>query len=160
MSSSTAIAISGNNTTTYDVSATTKQFVTVIVDNQLFGIPVLTVQDVMRTPNIAQVPLARNEIHGLLNLRGRIVTAIDVRTRLKMYHTEAPANTYNVVIECGEELYSLLVDKVGDVMTLPTERFEKNPANLEPNLREVASGVYKLKTDIMIVLDVDKLLTF
>lgn len=94
---------------------------------------------------------------GTLNLRGRIVTAVNLRTRLGL-EDETGKELVNVVVQHKDELYSLLVDKVCEVMSIPAEQYEKNPANLQRQLKEVSSGVFRLKGNLMIVLDVEKVL--
>ncbi|HLI10714.1 MAG TPA: chemotaxis protein CheW [Alphaproteobacteria bacterium] len=136
------------------------EFVTIVIADQLFGIPVLTVQDVLGPQRITRIPLAPPEVAGALNLRGRIVTVIDVRRRLGLPPREAEAGSMNVVVEYGGELYSLVIDQVGEVLSLPPEDFERNPATLSVRWREVSAGIYRLKDQLMIVLDVERLLQF
>lgn len=139
----------------------TKDYVTVYLNDQLFGIPVLQVQDIVRTQSITRVPLSPPEIAGSLNLRGRIVTAIDVRQRLGLPSTLGQQKKLmNIVIETKGELYSLLVDKLGEVLSLPESKFEKNPSTLEERWRDVASGIYRLDGTILIVINVNALLDF
>ena len=133
-------------------------FVTMRLDNQIFGIPVLAVQDVLRGQRIAPVPLAPKEIAGSMNLRGRIVTVMDLRVRLGMQVVAYTPKTMSVVVEHGGELFSLLVDSVGDVLNLPKAQFEQSPANLAPCWRDVSSGVYKLKNDLLVIIDVASLM--
>jgi purine-binding chemotaxis protein CheW len=135
-----------------------REFVSMTVAGQLFGIPVLTVQDVLGEQRITCVPLALPEVAGTLNLRGRIVTAIDMRRRLRLPPREKAAAAMNVVVDRSGELYSLIVDSVGEVLSLPADQFERNPSTLEPTWREVSVGVYRLETGLMVVLDVEKLL--
>lgn len=128
------------------------------IDKQLFGIPVLQVQDVLGPQKITRVPLAPKEVAGSLNLRGRIVTSIDVRTRLGLPASAADSKNMSVVVDCGGEFYSLLVDQVGEVMNLPASDYEKTPATLDERWREVSDGVYRLKDSLLIVVDVKRLL--
>jgi len=138
--------------------ATQGMFVTMTVANQLFGIPVLTVQDVLGPQRIAHVPLAPTEVLGSLNLRGRIVTAVDVRTRLGIPARQGDDQGMSVVVEHDNELYSLVVDKVGEVMSLPAADYEKNPSTLDPRWQEVSNGIYRLQGMLLIVLDVARFL--
>ena len=131
--------------------------VTVTVANQIFGIPVMTVQDVLGPQRITHVPLAPPEVAGALNLRGRIVTAIDVRTRLGLPKAEGNGGM-SVVVDVFGELYSLIVDKVGEVMSLPSTDFERNPATLDPRWQEVSGGIYRLQNSLLVLLDVARLL--
>lgn len=133
-------------------------FVTVTVAEQLFGIPVLTVQDILGPQRITHIPLAPAEVAGALNLRGRIVTAIDVRSRLNLPPRAPGDEGMAVVVEHDQELYSLLIDSVGDVLSLPADEFERNPTTLDAVWREVSVGIYRLKDELMMVLDVDRLL--
>ncbi|MBA4749282.1 MAG: chemotaxis protein CheW [Alphaproteobacteria bacterium] len=138
-----------------------KDYVTVFINDQLFGIPVLQVQDIVRTQSITHIPLAPPEIAGSLNLRGRIVTAIDVRQRLGLpSDVKQRKKLMNIVIETKGELYSLLVDKLGEVLSLPDDKYEKNPATLEECWREISAGIYRLDGSLLIVMNVNALLDF
>jgi purine-binding chemotaxis protein CheW len=133
-------------------------FVTMTVAGQLFGIPVLQVRDVLGPQRIAHVPLAPAEVLGSLNLRGRIVTAIDMRKRLGLESLSDTAESMSVVVEHEDELYSLVVDKVGEVMSLPESDYEKNPTTLDPRWQEVSNGIYRLQTNLLVVIDVARFL--
>ena len=133
-------------------------YVTMTIAQQLFGIPVLKVQDVLGPQRIAHVPLAPAEVLGSLNLRGRIVTAVDARTRLGLPPREDKNESMSVVVEHDNELYSIVIDKVGEVMSLPSADFERNPATLDPRWQEVSDGIYRLQGSLLIVLDVARFL--
>ncbi len=135
-----------------------QEFVTMKVGNQLFGISVMAVQDVLRKQRIAKVPLAPKVIAGSLNLRGRIVTAIDMRVRLGMADNDDPESAMNVVVEYKNELYSLIVDRVGEVLSLPLDKFEKVPANLAEGWRTLSAGVFKLDKELLVILDVENII--
>jgi len=135
-----------------------REFVTMYIENQLFGIPVLQVQDVIEPQRITRVPLAPREVAGSLNLRGRIVTAIDVRTRLNLPKREGDVKNMSVVVDNNGEFYSLIVDHVGEVMSLSATDFEKTPATLDARWRDISDGVYRLKDALLIVIDVKRLL--
>jgi purine-binding chemotaxis protein CheW len=137
-----------------------QEFVTVTIHGQLFGIPVLQVQDVLGPQSINRIPLAPAEVAGSLNLRGRIVTAIDVRRRLGLPRYEGSEGGMHVVVEQGSELYSLIIDQVGEVLSLSMAEFESNPANLDPLWRDVTAGIFQLDGKLMVVLDIDRLLSF
>lgn len=134
-------------------------FVTMTVAGQLFGIPVLQVQDVLGAQRLTRIPLAPPEVAGSLNLRGRIVTAIDVRTRLGLPPRPADMKGMSVVVDLNGELYSLLIDQVGEVLSLAKDTFESNPPTLDPRWREVSRGIYRLKGQLLVVIDVAQLLT-
>lgn len=136
------------------------EYVTMTIGGQWFGIPVLSVQDVLGPQNIAMIPLAPPEVAGSLNLRGRIVTAIDPRVRLGLPDREEGATVMSVVVEHLGELYSLLIDQVGEVIKLPADRFEHNPASLDPRWREISTGIYRLDDRLLIVIDIERLLDF
>jgi purine-binding chemotaxis protein CheW len=133
-------------------------FVTMMVADQLFGIPVLTVQDVLGPQRITRVPLAPPEVAGALNLRGRIVTAFDVRRRLGLPKRESDKPGMNVVVDFKGELYALMVDNVGEVLSLSTDTYERNPNTLDPRWREVSGGIYRLKGKLLVLLEVSRLL--
>ena len=131
-----------------------QEFVTMRIGQQLFGISVLAVRDVMRCQQIAPVPLASPMIAGSLNLRGRIVTAFDMRCRLAMGPYPERDKVMKVVVEVRHELYALMVDAVGDVMSLTMDRFEKVPANMEAAWRGMSAGIFKLDNELLVILDV------
>jgi purine-binding chemotaxis protein CheW len=138
-----------------------REFVSITVANQLFGIPVLQVQDVLSLQRITRIPLAPPEVAGSLNLRGRIVTAIDLRTRLRLPPPPPKGQSgMSVVVDHGGELYSVMVDSVGEVLSLPAEMAERNPATLDPVWRDVSEGIYRLDKTLLIVLDVARVLDF
>ncbi|MGF1630219.1 MAG: chemotaxis protein CheW [Kiloniellaceae bacterium] len=139
--------------------ADTEDFVTFIIAEQLFGIPVLKVQDVLSAHNITRIPLAPPEIAGSLNLRGRIVTAMDVRLRLGLAPRDDSASM-SIVAEHEGELYSLMVDSVGEVLALKSSDWERNPPTLEPKFREYSLGIYRLDHKLLVVLDVNRLLDY
>jgi purine-binding chemotaxis protein CheW len=150
---STTPKVSGTNG-----PATSQDFVTMTIQNQLFGIPVLTVQDVLGPQKITKIPLAAADVAGALNLRGRIVTAIDVRKRLGLPPRADDDPGMSVVVDDRGELYSLIIDSVGEVLSLPNDQFEHNPATLDPLWRDVSTGVYRLDGQLLVVLDVAQLL--
>ncbi|HZB93627.1 MAG TPA: chemotaxis protein CheW [Stellaceae bacterium] len=136
------------------------EFVSITVAEQLFGIPVLQVQDVLGPQRITRIPLAPAEVAGSLNLRGRIVTAIDLRTRLRLPPLAEGQRGMSVVVDHGGELYSIIVDAVGEVLALDTATAERNPATLNPVWRDVSAGIYRLDKTLLIVLDVARVLDF
>lgn len=135
-----------------------REFVTMTIHGQLFGIPVLTVQDVLGPQKITRIPLASADVAGALNLRGRIVTAIDVRKCLGLPPRAEDDPGMSVVVDHRGELYSLIIDSVGEVLSLPIEQFERSPATLDPVWRDISAGVYRLEDQLLVVLDVARLL--
>jgi purine-binding chemotaxis protein CheW len=134
------------------------EYVTVIIGEQLFGLPISRVQDVFVPDRLTKVPLASPEIAGILNLRGRVVTAIDMRSRLDLGKRESREPVMAIGIELRGESYGLFVDSVGEVMKLKTSECESKPINLESRLASVAAGIYRLEGQLLVVLDVDRVL--
>ena len=143
------------------VAATdTTQAITMTIFGQLFGVPTQEVQDVHNSMTMTRVPLAPPEVAGALNIRGKIVTAIDLRTRLGLPKREPDEKYMSVVVEYQGDLYSLIIDNIGEVLTLDTVNFEKNPPTLDPIWREVATGVYRLEGQLLIMTSVKNLMNF
>jgi purine-binding chemotaxis protein CheW len=134
------------------------EYVTVTIGEHLFGLPIFRVQDVFVPARLTRVPLAPPEVAGILNLRGRVVTAIDMRSRLALGARDKETAVMAIGIEHRTESYGLLVDSVGEVMALRNAACEPKPANLDPRLARVAAGIYRLDGQLMIVLDVDRVL--
>ena len=135
-----------------------EDFVTFFITDQMFGIPVLKVQDILTPDKIAPIPLAPPEVEGSINLRGRIVTVIDMRERLGLGQRDRSDKPMGVTVEQSNELYTLLVDRVGDVVSLSSDLYEDNPSTLDTLWREFALGVYRLDGPLLVVLDVDRIL--
>lgn len=133
-------------------------FCTFQLGDLLFGIEVLRVQEVIRYQPMTQVPLAPPVVGGLINLRGQVVTAIDLRCRLGMAPRVADRLPMNVVVRTEDGPVSLLVDEVGDVVEADDTTFEPPPETLEGPTRELVTGVYKLDRRLLLVLDVDRAL--
>ncbi len=133
-------------------------FVTLTVADQLCGVPVMGVRDVLGEQVITRIPLAPPEIAGSLNLRGRIVTAIDLRRRLRLPPAPPGTARMSVVAEQGGELYALLVDQVSEVMALPASAFERNPPTLPAVWAAHSAGIYRLQGRLLVVLDVARVL--
>ena len=134
------------------------EYVTVMIDGQLFGLPISRVQDVFMPDRLTRVPLASAEIAGVLNLRGRIVTAIDLRRRLGLPSRGGERPPMAVGIELRGESYGLLIDSVGEVMRLPDNTQEANPVNLDSKLAAVSAGVHRLDGQLLVILNVDRVL--
>ncbi len=138
----------------------TEEFVTFTIAGQLFGIPVLQIQDVLSSYQITPIPLAPPEIVGSLNLRGRVVTAIDVRLRLGLAARPKEAESMSIVAENEGELYSLMVDSVGEVLALSQNAYERNLPTLDAKFRAFSDGIYRLDKQLLVVLDVNRLLDY
>lgn len=133
-------------------------YVTFRSEGQFFGIPVHLVQDVIRRQRLTPIPLAPVEITGAVNLRGRIVTVINLRERLKIPFNPEVKPAMNIVVEHRGELFSLWVDSVGDVLSLAAQDIEKAPPNLTPHWQQFVRGVFQLKDELLLILDVAAIL--
>jgi purine-binding chemotaxis protein CheW len=136
------------------------EYVTAMIDRQLFGLPIARVQDVFVPARLTKVPLSPFEVAGVLNLRGRIVTVIDMRRRLGLPPRSSEGQDMAIGIERDGEAYGLLVDSMGEVMRISDAIRVANPVNLDPSLAAVSAGVYRLEGTLLIVLDVDRVLDF
>ena len=132
-------------------------YVTATVGEQLFGLPISRVQDVFVPARMTPVPLAAPEIAGLINLRGRVVTMIDMARRLDLTAGDR-RKPMAVGVEYRNESYGLLIDEIGEVLSLPTAGRETNPVNLDVSLARVSAGVHRLEGRLLVVLDVDRVL--
>ncbi len=135
-----------------------KEYVTAVIGGQLFGLPILNVQDVFLPERLTRVPLAPAEIAGVLNLRGRIVTLVDMRRLLGLSEREQDAAVMAIGVETRGESYGLLIDSVGEVLKLDEAAREPAPINLDPRLSRVCAGIYRLDGQLLVVLDVDRVL--
>lgn len=148
-----------DQTSPQDSHGDLEEYVTFKIAEQLFGIPVAHVQDILNVERVTRIPLAPPEIAGSLNLRGRVVTAMNIRCRLNLEVRNIKDCT-NIVVEHQGELYSLMVDSVGEVLSLKADEFERNPATLEPQFRKYSLGIHRLNDELLVVLDVNRLLEF
>ena len=139
-------------------NANLTEYVTFTVAGQLFGLPIERVQDVFKPTRMTRVPLAGPEIAGVLNLRGRIVTSIHLSNRLDLRGRAEATPPMAIGIEFGAESFGLLVDTVGEVLKLPDGEREQNPINLDRRLARVCAGVFRLDGQLLVVLDVDRVL--
>ena len=134
------------------------EYVTFRVGEQWLGIPVVMVQEVLTAERIARVPLAPPEVTGFLNLRGQIVSAIDLRVRLSLPPRDKNDRFMNVVVRDSDELFSFLVDEVGDVQSVGADGLEPAPATLDPRWRHVCNGVVRRKGDLLVAVSAERLL--
>ena len=141
---------------TSELAKTVGQFSTFFVADLFFGVDVLHVQEVMRAQQMTAVPQASAAIEGLINLRGQIVTAIDMRRRLNLPRQSGDQPPMNVVVRTLDGAVSLLVDEIGDVLDMDAAAYERPPENLDSAARELIRGVYKLKDRLLLVLDEER----
>ena len=134
------------------------QYVTMRIGHQIFGISVNSVRDILAPQKVNPIPLARKEIIGSLNLRGRIITALDIRVLLNIHDSLDISKNMCVVIEHNQELYSLLVDNVGDVVSIFSEDLKKNPNNLSEVWQDISIGIYPQEDQLIVILDIAKIL--
>jgi purine-binding chemotaxis protein CheW len=133
-----------------------QQFCTFFVKDEFFGVPVQQVQEVIRYQEMTRVPLVSHVIRGLINLRGQIVMAVDLRRRLGLEDRPESQLPINVVVRTEDGAVSFLVDEIGDVLEVAEEKFERPPETLNRQAREMVRGVYKLKDRLMLVLDTQR----
>ena len=136
-----------------------KQYCTFKVGGNYFGIPVLEVQEVIRPMPSTRVPLAKSQIKGLINLRGQIVTLVGLR-ELFEFDSVSNEKSMNVVIRSDDSLLALVVDEINDVIDVPENSFEKAPATLDKGLKQYVKGIHKLQGQLLIVLDLNKVINF
>lgn len=134
------------------------EYVTAWIGEQLFGIPITRVHDVFEADRLTPVPLAPVEIAGVLNLRGRVVTAIDMRTRLGLPPRQDTARHIAIGIDLNGEAYGLLIDGMGEVLRFSQASLDPVPINLHGEWAQVSAGVHRLEDRLMVVLDVDRIL--
>src|SRR5450759_3289287 len=135
-----------------------KEYVTAVIGGQLFGLPILRVQDVFLPERVTRVPLAPPEIAGVLNLGGRLVTLIDMRDRLGLDKRQDDGPAMAIGVESRGESYGLLIDSVGEVLKLDDDTREANPINLDPRLARVSAGIHRLEGQLLMVVDVERVL--
>jgi len=136
----------------------THQYCTFYLGDQYFGLDVLKVQEIVRHQPLTRVPLAHPMIRGLIDLRGQIVTAIDLRRRLDLPESTEDREPVNVVMHTDEGAVSLLVDEIGDVQEISEDLFERPPETLTGKIRELIRGAYKLPHKLLLVLSTEELL--
>lgn len=133
-----------------------RQFCTFFLNGEMFGIDVLNIQEVMRFQETTAVPLAPPVIRGLLNLRGSIVSTVDLRRRFGMPHLAGDALPMNIVTQTGTGLASFLVDRIGEVIEVDEAAFETPPETLAGEARHLIDGVYKLASGLLLILNVER----
>jgi purine-binding chemotaxis protein CheW len=133
-----------------------RQFCTFLLDGHHFGVEVSTVQEILRHQEMTRVPLASRVIRGLLNLRGQIVTAIDLRLRLSLPERAVENECLNLIVNTQEGSVSFLIDEIGDVVEVGDELFEPPPPTLKGHIREFIRGTYKLQEHLLLILDTEK----
>ena len=133
-----------------------RQFCTFFLDEFFFGVEVMKVQEVIRYQEMTPTPLASSVVRGLINLRGQIVTAIDLRRRLELSERPDGQLPMNVVVRTEDGVVSLLVDEIGDVVDADEEAFERPPETLQGLARELIQGAYKLQNRLLLILDTER----
>ncbi len=135
---------------------TSQQFTTFTLDGHLFGVEVETVQEVIRYQETTRVPLAPGSIGGLINLRGQVITALDLRHRLGMRERPEGQLPMNVVVRTEDGAVSLLVDQIGEVIETNAQHFEQPPDTVTAKARDLIRGAYKLDRTLLLALDVPR----
>jgi purine-binding chemotaxis protein CheW len=132
-------------------------YVTFKAAGQLFGLPIERVQDVFRLVSLTRVPLAAAEIAGVLNLRGRIVTIIDLANRLQLKSAKGAARDLAIGVDVGAESFGILVDNVSEVLSLSDDDRERSPINFGRALASASAGVFRLENELLVILDADRI---
>jgi purine-binding chemotaxis protein CheW len=135
-----------------------RQFATFLVNDLFFGVGVREVQEVLRFQAMTRVPLAPKVLRGLINLRGQIVTAIDMRERLGIPPAERAELPINLIVRADEGAVSLLVDEIGDVIDVDSASFERVPETFSEGIKQIIDGVYKLDGQLLLVMNTDRTL--
>ena len=136
----------------------TVQYSTFYIGDLLFGIDVMRVQEVLRYQEMTKVPLAPDVVRGLINLRGQIVTAVDLRQRMNLQPLSADKLPMNIVVRSEEGVVSLLVDEISDVLEAHQGAYETAPHSLPVEQRNLIEGLYKLEEQLLLVLDIERVL--
>lgn len=136
------------------------QFSTFYLDGHFFGIDVLEVQEVFRYQEMTKVQLAPAVVRGLINLRGQIITAIDLRKRLDLPDRPEDEKPMNVVVRTSEEVVSLLVDEIGDVLEVAESQYEPPPGTISAVMQDLIKGVYKLDNQLLLILDTARVMQY
>ena len=155
--------MSDMNLDTHETEVSTsrnQQFCTFFLGEFFFGVNVTQVQEVLRWQPMTGVPLSGSSIQGLINLRGQLVTAVDLRQRLEMPPFEDGHQPMNVVIQRDDGMVSLLVDEICDVVEVHQDSFERVPETVRGVARELVLGAYKLESSLLLILDVERILAF
>lgn len=140
------------------LSGDTTQYLTVYIGKQLFGLPITDIQDVIETMPLTHVPLSPKHIAGIMNLRGRIVTALHLDRLLGLPAPDEGARTQSVVFEHDGELYSLIIHQVGDVMTLQNDAMRDPPPTLDDEWLQLTSGIFRLDSNLLMILDINRII--
>jgi purine-binding chemotaxis protein CheW len=136
------------------------QYLTASIGDRFFGIDAKYIQDIITNLPITKIPLAPPQIVGSLNLRGRIVTVIDARSRLGIPKDEEQSPSMHIIVDYQNYLYSLLVDNVHEVLSLEVDELERNPGSMDSEWKGISNGVYKLEKNLLVVIDVKRFLVF
>jgi len=137
---------------------TSRSFCTFHLENLYLGVEVLSVQEVIRFQKMTRIPLAPPKVRGLMNLRGQIVTAIDLRQQLELSELPDGATPMNVVVRTPDGPVSLLVDRISDVIDVEEGQLEPPPETLSPTIRNIVDGIYKLDNRLLLTLNIERLL--
>jgi len=136
--------------------AVNMQFCTFYLGDLFFGVQVKNVQEVFKYQEMTRIPLAHPVVRGLINLRGQIITAIDLRARLGMGELPEGQIPMNVVVRTEEGIVSLLVDEIAEVLEVTEDNFERPPDTIDEITRKLVTGVYKLENKLLLILDTEK----
>ena len=145
--------------TEQDHTGTELQFATFYVGDLLLGVNICQVQEINRQLDATKVPHAPKEVHGVINLRGDVATVIDLRTVLGMPPVEDSRNSRTLIVQSHGESIGILVDRISDILTISSEEIGRPPSNIHGVAGELFNGIYRLETELMIILDIDAILS-
>ncbi len=141
------------------INAAELQFATFYVGHMLLGVDIRVVQEINRQSEITQVPHAPDYVRGVINLRGDVATVVDLRTILGLPKTERSRQTRNLIVHHRGESIGLLVDRISDILTLAGDEIDPPPTNVDGVDGRLMSGVYTLESEIVVLLDIDEVLS-
>ena len=129
------------------------QYSTFRVNGRLFGIDVAKVQEIVRPMEMTAIPLSQDFVHGLINLRGKVVTAIGLNELFKIHAKDQQEPKMNVICDCDGSLISFLVDEIGDVIEVKRDDFESTPPTISEHISSFLSGIFKVEQDLLSIID-------
>ena len=132
-----------------------QQICTFRIDDHFFGVPIESVQEVIRSPEVTRVPRAHPAVRGLINLRGQLLIAVDLRHRMNLGTTDMAQKSVNVVLRTEDDVLALIVDAMDDVLELTEDQFEPPPETVDADVRSLIRGVYKLEGRLLLLLNIE-----
>ncbi len=132
-----------------------RQICTFHIDDHFFGVPIENVQEVIRSPEVTRVPRAHPAVRGLINLRGQLLIAVDLRHRMNLGTSDMTQKSVNVLLRTDDDVVALIVDGMDEVLELEEDQFEQPPETVDASVRTLIRGVYKLEGRLLLLLDIE-----